>query len=168
MITYIDIKKTLNTRIKKKFNIEVISKDVTEGFNRPSFFIGIENPIRSGDENQVHKSMTIQIYYFPTDRYEYALEIMDVQEQLENLFDLKLKVKDRYFNIDEARANTTDGVLSFAFDIEFYDGREYDGLENIFVNEEIIGNESYEKETGRDFYEDHPIEKMEFLDIEEE
>lgn len=124
MITYTDIKKTINSSLKKKFNIEINSKDVSEGFIRPSFFVGIENPIRSSDETQVHKSMTIQIYYFPTDRYEYSLEIMDVQEQLENLFDLKLKVNDRYFNIDETRSNTTDGVLSFAFDIEFYDGKE--------------------------------------------
>lgn len=168
MITYTDIKKAINSSLKKKFNIEINSKDISEGFIRPSFFVGLENTNRSSDENQIHKSMTIQIYYFPTDRYEYSLEIMDVQEQLENLFDLKLKAKDRYFNINEARSNTTDGVLSFAFDIDFYDGREYDGLENIYIDKDIIGNESYEKETGRDFYEDHPIEKMEILDIEEE
>ncbi|MEK4247596.1 DUF6838 family protein [Psychrobacillus sp. FSL K6-2684] len=159
MITYTDIKKAINSSLKKKFNIEINSKDISEGFIRPSFFVGLENTNRSSDENQIYKSMTIQIYYFPTDRYEYSLEIMDVQEQLENLFDLKLKAKDRYFNINEARSNTTDGVLSFAFDIEFYDGRDYEGLEN---------NTLVEIVDGKDFYNQYPIEKMETLDIEEE
>lgn len=168
MITYKDIKIAVNDKLLSNFKIEVNSRDVSEGFIRPSFFIGLDNPIRSGDKNQVHKSMTIQIYYFPTDRYEYSIEVMDVQEQLENIFDLKLKVLDRFFNIQEAESTITDGVLSFSFDIEFFDGREYEGKENIFVEKEVIGNDQYKEETGKDFYEDYPVELMEVLEIEQE
>jgi hypothetical protein len=158
MITYKDIKKAVNTKLSQEFGIEINSRDVQEGFNRPSFFVQLENTVRSGDESQVHKALTVRIYYFPTDRYDYSIEVLDVQEQLENVFDLKLSVQDRHFNIDEASSLVTDGVLNFSFDIAFYDGRDYVGLENI-ITEEI--------ENGKEFYEQHPIEKMEILDIEE-
>lgn len=141
MITYKDIKIAINRKLDTT-GIEINSSDVSEGFNRPSFFVQLENSKRSGDENQVHKATTVQVYYFPTDRYEYSIEVMDVQEQLENLFDLKLEVLDRLFNIDETYSSTTDGVLSFSFDIEFNDGRE------------------------RNKYEQHPSELMYELDFE--
>ena len=124
MITYKDIKIAVNRKLKT-LGIEINSKDVTEGFIRPSFFVEFLNSIRSADENQVYKSLSVQIYYFPTDRYEYSIEVLDVQEQLENLFDLKLQVLDRFLNIHEVNSTVTDGVLNISFDIEFYDGKEY-------------------------------------------
>ena len=124
MITYKDIKKAVNTLLKSGFNIEINSNDVKEGFNRPSFFVSFDNLGRSSTVEQVEKSFTIRINYFPSDRNDYSIELLDVQERLENLFDLKLSVKDRHFNIIEASSVTTDGVLEFSFDIEFSDGRE--------------------------------------------
>ena len=123
MITYKDIKIAINTRLKT-LGIEITSRDVTEGFKRPSFFVQLDNSVRSADENQVYKSMTVEIYYFPSDRYEYSVEVLDIQERLENLFDLKLPIKDRLINIDEANTIITDGVLNFSFELAFYDGRE--------------------------------------------
>jgi len=129
MITYKDIKIAVNRNLAT-FDVEINSSDVSEGFNRPSFFVQFDNNKRSADEDQVHKSLTIIIYYFPTDRYEYSIEVLDIQEQLENLFDLKLRVLDRQFNINEVNTNLTDGVLNFSFDIEFYDARDatYDSI----------------------------------------
>ncbi|MFJ8529966.1 DUF6838 family protein [Bacillus sp. NPDC094106] len=147
MITYKDIKKAINSLLTKKFAIDINSNDVKEGFARPSFFVQLENSERSGDASQVYKSLTVQIYYFPSNRYDYSIEVMEVQEQLENLFDLKLKVLDRFFNIDNTSATTTDGVLSFSFDIAFYEGREFEYNTNGV---------------------DYPVEPMEELDFEKE
>ncbi|KYG92355.1 hypothetical protein A0U40_05270 [[Bacillus] sp. KCTC 13219] len=148
MITYKDIKKAVNQKLNV-LGVEINSKDVSEGFSRPSFFVQLENPTRSSEEDQVHKSMTVQIYYFPTDRYEYSIEVLDMQENLEELFDLKLQVKDRLINIDETHAGTTDGVLSFSFDIEFYDGRNFtyniDGTEPPFEPMEELDFEREEE-----------------------
>lgn len=124
MITYKDIRIAINRQLAKT-GIEITSRDVTEGFERPSFFVQLNNNERSGDESQVHKSMTVQIYYFPSDRYEYFIEVLDMQEELENLFDLKLAVKDRFFNVDELLMDVIDGVLNCSFDLEFYDGRKF-------------------------------------------
>jgi hypothetical protein len=126
MITYKDIKLAINRALKNEFNIELNSNDVKEGFNRPSFFVSFDNNKRSGNESQVHKSLTIRINYFTSDSKDNSIELLDVQDQLENLFDLKLKVNDRFFNIDEAESITTDGVLEFSFDIEFYDARPFE------------------------------------------
>lgn len=123
MITYKDIRIAINQKLKTT-GVPVNSRDVSEGYPRPSFFVQLNNVGRSGDENQVHKSMTVQIYFFPTDRYEYAIEVLEMQEALENLFDLKLPVKDRLFNVDEYNSFVNDGVLNCMFDMEFYDARD--------------------------------------------
>ena len=135
MITYKDIKKAINTLLKSKFKIEINSNDVKEGFNRPSFFVSFDDVKRSSSQEQVEKSFTIRIYYFPTDRLDYSLELLDIQEKLENIFDLKLKVIDRKLNINESNSIVTDGVLEFSFDIEFQYGKEI-SLDSDYVDSE--------------------------------
>lgn len=144
MITYKDIRVAINRKLETT-GIEINSRDVSEGFIRPSFFVQLSNVDRSGDENQVHKSMIVQILYFPTDRYEYAFEVLDMQETMENLFDLKLPVKDRLLNVDDYNSFVNDGVLTCSFDLEFYDGRRFTW------NPEGV---------------EHPFEPMEELDFE--
>ena len=139
MITYKDIKKAVNTLLIKQFGIEINSNDVEEGFIRPSFFVSFDDTLRSSTVDQIEKSLTIRIYYFPTDRYNNSIELLEVQEELENLFDLKLPVKDRLFNIFEAESVVTDGVLAFSFDIEFLEGREieYGSVSNTELMQEL-------------------------------
>src|SRR5690625_3258764 len=100
MITYKDIRIAINLQLEKT-EIEINSRDVSEGFDRPSFFVQFSNVGRHGTETQVERTLTVTIYYFPSDRYEYAIEVLEMQEMLENLFDLKLRVKDRLLNVNE-------------------------------------------------------------------
>lgn len=120
MITYKDIRIAINNQLIKT-SIDINSRDVTEGFNRPSFFVQLDNARRFATEIQVQREISVYIYYFPTDRYEYDLENLEMQEVLEGLFNMKLAVKDRLFNIDNFSTNTTDGVLYCRFDLEFWD-----------------------------------------------
>lgn len=124
MITYKDIKIAVNGLLSRQFEVDINSNNVKEGFLRPSFFVFLDNQNRSSNVDQVEKSLTIRIHYFPADRYDYSMELLDVQERLGDLFDLKLPVKDRKFNIIEADSTETDGVLVFSFEIEFSEGRE--------------------------------------------
>lgn len=134
MITYEDIRIAVNQQLAKT-GIRITSRDVREGFQRPSFFVQLMNNTRSGYEEQVHRSATVQIYYFPSDRYEYLKEVLDMQETLEELFDLKLAVKDRLLNVDEFSSSLVDGVLNCQFDLEFYDGKIDD--EDVELMEEL-------------------------------
>ncbi|QPQ30984.1 phage tail terminator family protein [Lysinibacillus sp. JNUCC 51] len=152
MITYKDIKNAINHKLDV-FDVEINSRDVSEGFERPSFFVRLENSKRSGDGSQVHKTMNVQIYYFPSDRYEYSIEVLEIQERLEELFDLKLPVRDRLLNIDELNTDLIDGVLNCSFDLEFYDGRKSDTIID-------------DLNCGEDFREKYPIELIKELDFE--
>jgi len=124
VITYKQIKKAINDELKRQFSLDINSNDVKEGFQRPSFSVVFDNINRSSTMDQVEKSLTIQIFYFPEDQYDYSMEILDVQEQLEEVFDLKLSVLDRKFNIIEATSTVIDGVLEFSFDIQFFDAKD--------------------------------------------
>ena len=164
MITYKDIKKAVNTRLSTKFEgIEINSNDVTEGFNRPSFFVQITNPIRTGEVDQVYKSLTVQVYYFPTNHNDNSIELLEIQESLESAFDMKLLIEDRYININDTNTVETDGVLNLSFDIAFYDGREYEGLENNWIDKEFP--KPSDNGPNKEFMEQHPVELMEVLEL---
>jgi hypothetical protein len=123
MITLKDIKTAVVSVLNSNFTQEVQSSDVKEGFKRPSFFVELDNATSSSTEEQKHRGLTIRIYYFPSDRNKNSIELLDIQEALENAFDLKLTVLDRKFTINETESETTDGVLTFSFDIEYEEGK---------------------------------------------
>jgi hypothetical protein len=131
MITYKDIKAAVVRKLNDEFGIEIQSSDVSEGFVRPSFFVSFDNQSKSSTLDQFERSMTIRINYFPSDRYEYALEILNITEKLETIFDLKLPVLERQFNINEVQSVVTDGVLEFSFDIEYSEGKEAEEAEKM-------------------------------------
>lgn len=131
MISYKQIKKAINDTLKAKFNIEINSKDIKEGFIRPSFFVEFDEMNRIGLESQIERSFTVRIYFFASDKDAPSIENMEVQEELENAFDMKLKVADRFFNVLEARSVVSDGVLQFEFEIQYEEGREIEEAEEI-------------------------------------
>lgn len=120
MLTLSQIKKAINDRILAKFpTIEIQASDVKEGFTRPSFFVRFDNLIWNTNQYFTERGMTVRIYYFPSDRYAYSLESMDVQDNLGSIFNLNFNVADRVLTINEVRGQTIDGVLEFEFDFEF-------------------------------------------------
>ncbi|MCS5501920.1 hypothetical protein NY607_12365 [Lysinibacillus sp. A4] len=158
MITFENIRATVTKKLKANFKgLKVSSKSVKDGFTRPSFKVELDNVKREGYLTQVEKSCTVRIFYFPTDENDNAIEFLDVQEALGNLFDLKFPVEDRHLDIVEPDFDEIDGVLQFEFDLQFFDGREPGSGINI---EDEIKN-------GKDFYEKYPIEHMGELDDEE-
>jgi len=158
MITFKQIKAVINEKLQSNFiDIDVSSKSASKGFTRPSFKVELDNVKREGYLTQVEKSCTVRIFYFPTDKNDNAIELLDVQEALGNLFDLKFPVEDRHLDIVEPDFDEIDGVLQFEFDLQFFDGREPSSGINI---EDEIKN-------GKDFYEKYPTELMGELDDEE-
>jgi len=161
MITFENIRATVTKNLKANFNgLKVSSKSVKDGFTRPSFKVELDNVKREGYLTQVEKSCTVRIFYFPSTADDNAIELLDVQEELGNLFDLKFSVGDRHLDIGEPNFDEIDGVLQFEFDLQFFDGREYgEGSPGGNIEDEI--------KNGKDFYEKYPIELMGELDDEE-
>jgi len=125
VLTLKQINLAISNLIFGKFpELKIQSSDVKGGFNRPSFFVKLDNPSRDTGLHTVERSMTVRILYFPESRNDYALELMDVQDQLESAFNLNISVGDRIITIEETRAQVIDGVLEFEFDLEFTEAVE--------------------------------------------
>ncbi|QSB10445.1 hypothetical protein JTI58_01640 [Lysinibacillus fusiformis] len=140
MITFKQIKAAINEKLQSNFiDIDVSSKSASKGFTRPSFKVELDNVKREGYLTQVEKSCTVRIFYFPTDENDNVIELLDVQEALGNLFDLKFSVGDRHLDIGEPNFIEIDGVLQFEFDISFEDKREigYGEIDNPGLMQEL-------------------------------
>lgn len=90
---------------------------------------------------RTEKSIQIIIYYFPSDRYQYKLELLEVQEGLENAFlDGLLIDEETTLFTGELTSIVVDGVLQFEIkldyvEIEFEDERTREDIP--FVGELI-------------------------------
>jgi hypothetical protein len=129
MLTLKQIILAIDEVILAKFpTIEIQATDVKEGFKRPSFFVQLDNISSDTGLYFSKRSMTTRIYYFPSNRHNYSLELIDMQDGLESIFKLNFEVENRVITIAETRGQTIDGVLEFEFDFEFTEKLEIEDL----------------------------------------
>lgn len=121
-LTRVQLNKAINNKIASVFSaIPILSRDIQEGFDRPSFFVSIETNQTETYQFQRQRDMTCRILFFPTDRYEYKEETYDVQDRLEELFGLNFVVRDRVITIGSANTDVIDKVLHYNFDFSYFD-----------------------------------------------
>ncbi len=139
LITAINLKiRTLET---EAFEVVINENDVKEGFKRPSFFSKIEETRTTHYLHDFMREVTISIYYFPSDRDKYQLEVMEMQQKMEKLFKNGLEVGDRHINIeDDIEGDVSDGVLSITMKFKYYDVDESES-EMLTPMEELIFDE---------------------------
>ncbi|MCO1599828.1 phage tail terminator family protein [Desulfosporosinus nitroreducens] len=119
-----DILTAVNEKIIVKYpSISVMaSEDVKEGFIRPSFFTTLENISRTDYLRKFMRTLTVVIYYFPSDRYKYKLDTMEKTQAIESMFAHGLKVGTRTIQlVDSVESDVTDGVLSSRMEMQYYD-----------------------------------------------
>jgi hypothetical protein len=144
MLTYKQIVKTITDMLISKFPlIEVQESDVEEGFQRPSFYISLDGVNRDSRKYYSIRSMIIRIHFFPTDRYIYSLEVLDVQQKLEELFDLTINVEDRVITISDTSSLIADKILEFDINIEYYEKPLSDGSTGPPLMQELTNNVRY-------------------------
>ncbi len=132
MVTYTQIHKAIVKRIQTKFKDIVFSTDITEGIERPSFFISIDN-IKSSDfmREALDRNLTVRIYYFSKSKDNNRAELLNIQDDLTELFLENNLIKiDEYVNveIDELELDTIDKVLHCYFDIKL--SENYNRIDN--------------------------------------
>lgn len=121
-LTRAKLNKAINDKLKTEFpSIYLESRDVTEGFKRPSFYVDLETIATETFSYSQRCEMTCRIRFFPTDRYEYKEEAYDVQDRLERLFGLHLAVGERVITLGEANTDIRDGVLYYDFHFLYYE-----------------------------------------------
>lgn len=126
MITFIDLKKAVNTVLLTKVpEIKLKAQDISKGFLRPSLTTEIEDAKVEKLDEQIEMSCTVLIYYFPDlTNIEKSIDILDMQFRLPIAFGNKLYVGNRALNINEPSSKIVDGILIFQFDILFYQADE--------------------------------------------
>lgn len=119
IITLKDINTAIVSQIKEGLSnttystVDFASTDIKEIVVRPSFYIEFADN-KTGRFNNSNKERTLntKVYYFPTDKYKYKIELMEVQGYLEDIFLEYLKVTDDfYIDINEIDFDITSGVL---------------------------------------------------------
>jgi hypothetical protein len=119
-LTLRQIKSAIEDKIETAFpGVKVHKTGVQTNFERPSFFVLMAN---IGSNEQLYnrtRSMNVDIHFFPTDRYQHTLEILDTQDALEATFGLNLAIQDRIITLDSEAADVVDGVLHFPFSFTF-------------------------------------------------
>jgi len=126
MISLLQINKAIVDTIKKalvdsEYDPEglIIAEDVSEPIIRPSLKIAIEDSNNGKFNSQCReKTITVRVYFFAPDRYEYKIANAEMQDLLENTFLNDLKVTEGfYIPIESVESEVSDTVLICSFDL---------------------------------------------------
>jgi hypothetical protein len=140
MLTLEEIMAKINLELSA-LKININENDVQEGFKRPSFFVKFDTVYRTDYKDCFHREITVILYFFPSDRYKYQLEVLDIQQKVEDIMRSGFIVKDRVLNISQdIEATVIDGVLQMVFQLSFYDTIDDSGvsaplMEELYFNE---------------------------------
>lgn len=123
MITFLDINKAINNKIKSMIvntefsQVPIVAEDVTEPIVRPSFKVSVES--KCGNFNSVcrEKSVTVQIYFFAKDRYKYKVENSKIQDLLQDGLLDGIYLNGSHISIDEVECDIVDTVLVCEFEM---------------------------------------------------
>ena len=139
-MTLKEIALAINRQLKKAVpEIEIVTKDIEEGFDRPSFFVDFEQfGVHRISARQLERTVSVTIFFFPSDPYQYKLEMLDIQQRLEDAFNDELVINDETrLYMGEIESTKTDGVLQFSFEIA-YTAIDYSEDDSIPDMEELI------------------------------
>lgn len=94
MLTVIDVIRALSELIESKYpDYPIIDMDITEDFERPSYFIDVDDIETSWTANDyIKESSNLKIIFFAAERYEGFLELLDMKNKLTVMFDEPLYV----------------------------------------------------------------------------
>ena len=100
-------------------NYKIYAGEVTEGFQRPSFFTQII-PIRMDYETLNYQSdyLIVAITYFNESDTE--LENIKMYDSLVRAFGRTLKVRDRHLRLLNIHPNNADRYMQFRFELDYW------------------------------------------------
>ena len=163
MIYLQDIKEAIILKLKNAFpSYKIYGEKVEQGFIAPAFNVEIIPVQTKNDLNYKVKQVNIKITYLPLAKVCNNTEKNNMVDNLNNLFDLTFKVKDRYFCILGAYQFAPHDYVQYGFTINFND--EIAGQINLtnVENEEVKMNEDVEHG-----YTQENIKLMEKLEIKD-
>lgn len=116
MINYVDIVYSISNLLKS-FGYKTYIDENRDKIKTPSFCINLRPVNTTNRRDYKEKSVNVDIMYFgknPSNE-----DFLKVTEQLEDIFNLTLKVKDRVLTINELDIRIVDDILHFAFTLDY-------------------------------------------------
>lgn len=146
MKTVIDVIKSLSDLIQENYSeYKLIDYDVEEGFEKPAFFISVENVNTSYvATDYMQESSDLEITFFAEDRYDGFLTLLDMKNNLMLLFSEPLEIGDNFYVTlldTTSEIYKADKVLTFSFTANIVNKIERDEtdylMENLYYKEEV-------------------------------
>lgn len=144
MISLKKIMLSINERINESLKIDVDSKNLEEEFERPSVRTTIDNLKSSAFmQSMKERNFIVRIYYFPKNREENKIELLEIQEELEKAFFSHLKIEGAFFiYIDEITFNESDGILIAEFEVmtleDIKNDIDLENMEELEIKNKVI------------------------------
>lgn len=128
MVTAVEIIRALTINCRNLLNCDVNDRDISEGFDRPSFFIEV-NSFTNGDigESLRGDTLNISIYYFHEKRVTGYLVLLEAREKLRELLAQPIQITDGFsITADEIEEdiNKADMTYITSFDVTINQFRE--------------------------------------------
>lgn len=117
MISLIDIKKAIVTKLKHIKGVNIIANEVRSGFDKPAFFVQLMPLGSSSDCDIQERLINVYINYFSDEKTD--LDNLQICDTLETLFVNTLKVDDRILTLYDKDFDTNDNVLQFMFTLRY-------------------------------------------------
>lgn len=116
MVTVIDVIRELTGTLEAAFpQYRVNTKDLTEGFDRPSYYIDVDE-VRSGKitADYFREAADLTICYFSEELFKGFLDLLEVKAKLQVILDQPLEIEEKChatFNGVQITVSNTDKAL---------------------------------------------------------
>lgn len=149
---YTEIKKALNSLLKKKYpKLKIYGKEIKEGYDVPCFFTEIVNAQSKAQNRNFEKiSFTLYITYFQEIKSE--LEQLKKVDEIKELFGMKFKVGNALLTTGEYAYDFIgeySDILRISVDFEYLEGKERKETGEKMEEVKIEWRKEKEKKNGR-------------------
>lgn len=123
-MTTVDIRNAAAQKLSTGFpEFDLYYDLLPEDFSTPCFLVQITSVSKTNESLfQFTKTVSVNIKYHPGE--EAGIGLLEMQDQLEELFDMVLQVGDRTLDIDSTKGEILEQVLHFTFELSCTGSRE--------------------------------------------
>lgn len=121
MIKDNDILYAFTNTLKKKFNYNNSIKDNEEEVKEPSFFVSLSHLTSESYLRWNEKLINVRIIY--TDKVVDIEQLLDMQNELDELFDMYIKVGSTNLVFSQKKFDRNNDFLTMTITIKYFDGK---------------------------------------------
>jgi len=121
MIKDTDILKIISKTLDNKFGYEIYTAENDEKVETPTFFISLNHLLTVSFKNWNEKSINVYITY--TNLGVLQEELLDMENELDELFDMYINVNNYKLVFKDKKFNIKDGFMTMKLSIDFLDNK---------------------------------------------